>query len=238
MTRIRSPRELRIAVAQPPAPAAAARTRFGQLLGQARQALGGPASVAPDTDVPVGDMPVGDMPVGEQPSGGGARDDEAGQERHGGGEDPQEPAGADAARTLPPPPRPRLPDAARPPASRQATAAPDDTTRTLGARLVAHCARAAGGDLVADHLAERIAGFCASPALERAGGRWEVMVELDPAILPRTRLHLVLSDDTLSLRFDTSDARARQLICDNGAALRSRLEARLGARIAIHVEVN
>jgi len=234
MTRIRSPRELRIAVAQPPAPAAAARTRFGQLLGQARQALGGPAWVAPDTV-----MPVGVMPDREQASGGGARDDEAGQERHGGGDDRQESAGADAARTLPPPPRPRLPDAARPPAPRQATAGPpDETTRALGARLVAHCARAAGGDLVADHLAERIAGFCASPALERAGGRWEVMIELDPAILPHTRLHLVLSDDALSLRFDTSDARARQLICDNGAALRSRLEARLGARIAIHVEVN
>jgi len=229
MTRIRSPRELRIAVAQPPAPAAAARTRFGQLLGQARQALGGPSWVAPDTV----------MPIGEQASGGGARDDEAGQERHGGGDDRQESAGADAARTLPPPPRPRLPDAARPPAPRQATAGPpDETTRALGARLVAHCARAAGGDLVADHLAERIAGFCASPALQRAGGRWEVMIELDPAILPHTRLHLVLSDDALSLRFDTSDARARQLICDNGAALRSRLEARLGARIAIHVEVN
>ena len=234
MTRIRSPRELRIAVAQPPAPAAAARTRFGQLLGQARQALGGPVPIAPDTV-----MPVGVMPDREQASGGGARDDEAGQERHGGSDDRQESAGADAARTLPPPPRPRLPDAARPPAPRQATAGPpDETTRALGARLVAHCARAAGGDLVADHLAERIAGFCASPALERAGGRWEVMIELDPAILPHTRLHLVLSDDALSLRFDTSDARARQLICDNGAALRSRLEARLGARIAIHVEVN
>jgi len=234
MTRIRSPRELRIAVAQPPAPAAAARTRFGQLLGQARQALGGPVPVAPDTV-----MPVGVMPDREQASGGGARDNEAGQERHDGSDDRQESAGANAARTLPPPPRPRLPDAARPPAPRQATAGPpDETTRALGARLVAHCARAAGGDLVADHLAERIAGFCASPALQRAGGRWEVMIELDPAILPYTRLHLVLSDDALSLRFDTSDARARQLICDNGAALRSRLEARLGARIAIHVEVN
>jgi hypothetical protein len=228
MTRIRSPRELRIAVAQPPASRAAAGTRFGQLLGQARQALGTPGQVALDRV----------MPDRDQQSGGDARDDEAGQERHGGGEDPQQPAGADAARTLPPPPRPRLPDA-RPSAPRQATAAaPDDTTRALGARLIAHCARATGGDLVADHLADRIAGFCASPALERAGGRWEVMIELDPAILPHTRLHLVLSDDTLSLRFDTRDARARQLICDNGAALRSRLEARLGARIAIHVEVN
>jgi hypothetical protein len=216
MTRIRSPRELRIAVAQRPAPGAAAGARFGQLLGQARQALGMPDRAAPDRVVPDDD----------QPSGGGARDDEAGQQGHGGGEDTQEPGAADAARTLPPPPRQAM------------AGAPDDTTRALGARLVAHCARAAGGDLVAEHLAERIARFCASPALERAGGRWEVMIELDPAILPHTRLHLVLSDDALSLRFDTRDARARQLICDNGAALRRRLEARLGARIAIHVEVN
>ena len=208
MTRIRSPRELRIVVAHAPETGA----RFGQLLDQARQALDLTDRVVPDR---------------EQPSGGGAHDDEAGQERHGGGENAPEHGGADMARALPPPPRPRLPGAAR-----------DDTARALGARLIAHCARATGAELVAEHLADRIARFCASPALEHAGGRWEVVVELDPAILPRTRLHLVLSDGTLSLRFDVRDARARQLICDNGAALRSRLEARLGAHIAVQVEVN
>ena len=97
---------------------------------------------------------------------------------------------------------------------------------------------AAGGNPVADHLTDRIAGFCTSPALARGGERWEVTVELDPAILPRTRLHLVLSDGTLSLRFDTHDAHARRLICDNGDALRSRLEARLGARVAVHIAVH
>jgi len=210
MTRIRSPRELRIVVAQPPAAGAAAGARFGQLLGQARQAL----------DLLDRDRPSGD--------GGDGKD---GQERHD-GEDAPEPAGIDAACPLPPP-RPRLP--APPQAT---TSAPDATIRALGARIVSHCARATGADLVADHLAERIARFCASPALEHAGGRWEVVVELDPAILPRTRLHLLLSDGTLSLRFDTRDAGARQLICDNGAALRSRLEARLGARIIVHLEVS
>ena len=39
MTRIRSPRELRIVVAHAPPPADAAGARFGQLLLQARQAL-------------------------------------------------------------------------------------------------------------------------------------------------------------------------------------------------------
>jgi type III secretion control protein HpaP len=205
MTRIRSPRELRIVVAQPPA----AGTRFGQLLDQARQALD-----PPDRGAPAGDD--------------GARDDgdEAGQERHGGDGHAPDRVGA-----LPPPPRPRVPGAAR-----------DDSTRAIGARLVAHCARAAEAELVADHLAERIARFCTSPALEHAGGRWEVVVELDPAILPHTRLHLLLSDGTLALRFDARDARARQLICDHGSALRSRLEAHLearpGARITVHVEVN
>jgi type III secretion control protein HpaP len=202
MTRIRSPRELRIVVAQP----AAAEARFGQLLDQARQAL--------ERDRPADDD--------------GAHDDdgEGGQERDGGDGNTPNHGGA-----LPPPPRPRLPGAG-----------PDDSIRALGARLVAHCARAAQADLVADRLAERIARFCTGPALEHAGGRWEVVVELDPAILPHTRLHLLLSDGTLALRFDARDARARQLICDHGSALRSRLEAHLearpGARITVHVEVN
>ncbi len=205
MTRIRSPRELRIVVAQTPA----AGTRFGQLLEQARQAL----------DLPDRERPAGDDGAHED-------DGEAGQERHGGDGDPP-PPGAALPPPPPPPPRPRLPGAAR-----------DDSIRALGARLVAHCARAAQAELVADRLADRIARFCAGPALEHAGGRWEVVVELDPAILPRTRLHLLLSDGTLSLRFDARDAGARQLICDNGAALRSRLEARLGAHITVHLEVS
>jgi hypothetical protein len=216
MTRIRSPRELRIVVAQP----AAAGTRFGQLLDQARQALDLPDRVVPDRVVPDRDRPAGDDAR--------ENDGEAGQERHGGDGDGSPP---DHGVALPPPPRPPLPGAAR-----------DDPTRAIGARLVAHCARAAEAELVADHLAERIARFCTSPALEHAGGRWEVVVELDPAILPRTRLHLLLSDGTLALRFGARDARARQLICDHGGALQSRLEARRGAhitvQIAVHVEVN
>jgi type III secretion control protein HpaP len=200
MTRIRSPRELRIVVAHTRAADDAAGARFGQLLLQARQAL-----IEPDR---------------EPPAGGDERDGEAGDERHDGrgDDDAPEPPRAQAQGPAPvkgghaaparvmPPPRPLLP--------------------------------AAAGNPVADHLAERIARFCSGPARARGGERWEVTVELDPAILPQTRLHLVLSDGTLSLRFDTRDAGTRRLICDNGAALRSRLAARLGAHIAVHVEVN
>ena len=237
MTRIRSPRELRIVVAQTPPAADTAGARFGQLFGQARQALSEPDR-------------------GVQPRDG-ERDDEAGEQQHShtGDEGAPEAAlaepaaagpGATLARTMPPPPRlpglggtraPLHKAATRRP-GRNADSAAAETARALGAPLIRHCARATEGELVTDHLAERIASFCASPALERAGGRWEVVVKLDPAILPQTQLHLVLSDGTLSLRFECRDARARQLICDNGDALRSRLEARLGARIVVHVEVN
>jgi len=200
MTRIRSPRELRIVAAPPKAADDAAGARFGQLLLQARQAL-----IEPDR---------------EPPAGGGERDGEADDERHdgSGGGDAPEPPRAEAERAAPvrgggaaparvmAPPRPLLP--------------------------------AAGVNSLADHLADRIAGFCTGPARSRGGERWEVTVELDPAILPQTRLHLVLSDGTLSLRFDARSAPARRLICDNGDALRSRLETRLGAPIAVHVQVN
>jgi type III secretion control protein HpaP len=107
---------------------------------------------------------------------------------------------------------------------------------SFGMQMIRRCARAAEGDLLAEHLAERVAGFCTSPAVERTG-QWDVAVELDPAILPRTELHLSLSGWGLSLRFDSRDARARQLICDNSNELKTRLEARLGGRVAVEVTV-
>ncbi|MFL9859535.1 type III secretion system protein SctP [Paraburkholderia madseniana] len=107
---------------------------------------------------------------------------------------------------------------------------------SFGMQMIRRCARAAEGDLLAEHLAERVAGFCTNPAVERAG-QWDVAVELDPAILPRTELHLSLSGWGLSLRFDSRDARARQLICDNSNELKTRLEVRLGGRVAVEVTV-
>lgn len=107
---------------------------------------------------------------------------------------------------------------------------------SFGMQMIRRCARAAEGDLLAEHLADRVAGFCTSPAVERTG-QWEVAVELDQSILPRTELRLSLSGWGLSLRFDSRDARARQLICDNSNELKTRLEARLDGRIAVEVTV-
>ncbi|MCR4469766.1 MULTISPECIES: type III secretion system protein SctP [unclassified Burkholderia] len=106
----------------------------------------------------------------------------------------------------------------------------------FGIQMVRRCARAAEGDLLAQHLAEQVAGFCTSPAVRRTG-QWEIAVELDPSILPRTQLHLSLSGSALTLRFDSRDPRARQLICDNGNELKTRLQARLDSRIAVEVTV-
>lgn len=103
-------------------------------------------------------------------------------------------------------------------------------------QMIRRCTQAIEGDLLAEHLAERVAGFCTSPAVERTG-QWDVAVELDPSILPRTELRLSLSGWGLSLRFDSRDARARQLICDNSNELKTRLETRLGGRIAVEVTV-
>ncbi|CAB3725567.1 type III secretion system protein SctP [Paraburkholderia rhynchosiae] len=112
-------------------------------------------------------------------------------------------------------------------------ASPDDQ---LGIRMIRRCAQAAEGDLLTQHLAEHVAGFCTSPAVKRTG-QWEIAVELDPSILPRTELHLSLSGSALTLRFDSRDPRGRQLICDNSNELKTRLEARLGGQIAVDVTV-
>ncbi|WP_179950217.1 type III secretion system protein SctP [Burkholderia sp. MSMB1826] len=112
----------------------------------------------------------------------------------------------------------------------------EDTDEQFGIDMIRRCARAAEGDLLAQHLAEHVAGFCTSPAVDRTG-QWEVSVELDPAVLAKTQLHLRLSGLALALRFDSHDPRCRHLICDNINELKTRLEARLGGHIAVEVTV-
>ena len=77
-------------------------------------------------------------------------------------------------------------------------------------------------------LAQEIAAFCGDPAVGEAGN-WEVQVPLDPALLPNTTLYLSLSPFKLSLRFDTSDVDARQLLLNHGSTLERELDALLNA---------
>ena len=111
-----------------------------------------------------------------------------------------------------------------------------DALAALRAHMIRQCSQAAEADLVVEHLAERIANFCSSPAVQ-GGGNWEVVIVLNPAILPETRLQLKLSPFRLSLRFDCSNARANDLICLNTDALQQRLRSRLGASLEIDIEL-
>lgn len=120
----------------------------------------------------------------------------------------------------------------------EATAGNDaerDGLAALRAHMIRQCSQAAEADLVVEHLAERVANFCSSPAVKR-GGTWEVAIVLNPAILPETNLHLKLSPFRLSLRFESNDARANDLICLNTDALLRRLRSRLDASFDIDVE--
>ncbi|AMP07008.1 flagellar hook-length control FliK family protein [Collimonas pratensis] len=110
-----------------------------------------------------------------------------------------------------------------------------DGLAALRAHMIRQCSQAAEADLVVEHLAERVANFCLSPAVKR-GGTWEVTIVLNPAILPETNLHLNLSPFRLWLRFDSNDARANDLICLNTDALLQRLRSRLDASFDIDVE--
>ncbi|HWW07909.1 type III secretion system protein SctP [Collimonas sp.] len=116
------------------------------------------------------------------------------------------------------------------------TDAERDALAALRAHMIRQCSQAAEADLVVEHLAERIANFCSSPAVQ-GGGNWEVVIVLNPAILPETRLQLKLSPFRLSLRFDCSNARANDLICLNTDALQRRLRSRLGASLEIDIEL-
>ncbi|WP_153099961.1 type III secretion system protein SctP [Paraburkholderia hayleyella] len=94
----------------------------------------------------------------------------------------------------------------------------------------------AGRDtLDASHLATRIASFCQSPTACN-GGNWDISLELDPAIVPHTRLHLKLSPGALLLRFDVRSSHACTLLSNARDALGAHLEARLERRIEIEID--
>ncbi|WP_118182915.1 type III secretion system protein SctP [Paraburkholderia phosphatilytica] len=111
-----------------------------------------------------------------------------------------------------------------------ATAPTDDPS--LGEHIVRACASAAHGEVLTQHLSERIARFCSmSGATDDAG--CEVTLPLNPAVLPDTLLHLQLSPSRLVIRFETTDPRASRLIVDNTDALRARLADVLSRRIDV-----
>ncbi|WP_323117784.1 type III secretion system protein SctP [Burkholderia alba] len=89
---------------------------------------------------------------------------------------------------------------------------------------------------VAEALASEIAPLCG----DELAGQWDLSLPLDPALLPDTVLHLVLSRFDLRLRFDTSDAATRHLLCSHGATLHARLDTLLshqGVSRTIEIDV-
>ncbi|MCG1042853.1 type III secretion system protein SctP [Mycetohabitans sp. B8] len=81
---------------------------------------------------------------------------------------------------------------------------------------------------MARRLAQEIAAFCTDSAINDTG-TWEASLPLDPALLPDTTLNLTLSYSTLSLRFDTTDNKARELILSYASMLEHELDTLLRA---------
>jgi hypothetical protein len=127
-------------------------------------------------------------------------------------------------------PKPRLTAAKR----KRDSAAPTGGDPALGEHIVRACASAAHGEVLTQHLTERIARFCSmAGAADDAG--FEVTLPLNPAVLPDTLLHLQLSPSRMVIRFETTDPRASRLIVDNTDALRARLADVLSRQIDVDV---
>lgn len=74
-----------------------------------------------------------------------------------------------------------------------------------------------------ESIVAQVSEFCSNPAvLER--GDWHITIPIDPALLPGCTLTLVLSRFDLTLRFDTSEERSRQLIFQHANTLRENLD--------------
>lgn len=125
----------------------------------------------------------------------------------------------------------------RPPNARPSTAAPD-TPRVQAARapqrpgaggphaVVAVRAPARTGqdmNRFVDSIVAEVSDFCANPIVFESGD-WQITIPVDPALLPGCTLSLALSHFQLTLRFDTTDARSRELISQHAATLRASLE--------------
>lgn len=104
----------------------------------------------------------------------------------------------------------------------------------LGEHIVRACARAARGEVLAQHLADRIARFCSMSGTSDDAA-WEVTLPMNPVVLPDTLLHLELSPSRIAIRFETPSPRSARLIYDNADTLRNGLSDALRRQIDIHV---
>jgi type III secretion control protein HpaP len=104
-------------------------------------------------------------------------------------------------------------------------------------RLVRTCSEISVGSTVTEHLAQLLSRFCGSRVVKANSECWEVTLDLDPRVLPDTRLTLRLSPHTLWLRFLAAHPRARDLLSEHGDALRQRIHVLLEQRIDIELEV-
>ncbi|WP_174769733.1 type III secretion HpaP family protein [Paraburkholderia bonniea] len=124
-------------------------------------------------------------------------------------------------------------------AAMSAMPAPDATTAAPAPPSPQVCpitrATHSPASLDTQRLVTHITGFCCSP-VALGGGRWEISLELNPALLPGTRLHLKLSSTALFLRFDTRSPETSALLSNARAELQAQLENRLGLLIEIETE--
>ncbi|WP_321857304.1 type III secretion system protein SctP [Burkholderia cenocepacia] len=125
----------------------------------------------------------------------------------------------------------------RPPNARPSTAAPD--TPHVQAARAPQRPEAGGPHAVAavrapartgqdmnrfvDSIVAEVSDFCANPIVVESGD-WQITIPVDPALLPGCTLSLALSHFQLTLRFDTTEARSRELISQHAATLRASLE--------------
>ena len=110
-------------------------------------------------------------------------------------------------------------------------------TSAMANRLVRACSEISVGNTVTEHLAQLLSRFCGSRIVKAGGECWEVTLDLDPRVLPETRLTLQLSPHTLWLRFHAGHPRARDLLSEHGDALRQRIHVLLEQRIDVELEV-
>jgi type III secretion control protein HpaP len=80
-----------------------------------------------------------------------------------------------------------------------------------------------------ESIVAQVADFCSNPAV-LTGGSWHITIPVSPQLLPACTLSLTLSHFDLTLRFDTTEERSRQLILQHAATLRESLEQVMQSR--------